>query len=167
MRYFVLFVLPVMAIFLQSTLFGFYNINGVVPDLVLIFVIFFALFNGAEKGAVYGYLCGLLEDLFLGRFVGFNALSKALTAYIAGRLQGNVFKENIMVGALGVFLATILNGLFLFLLSFIGPIFLNIDFNMLKMLLLQSLYNLFLAVPVYIWYYNASNSGVLRHGGER
>lgn len=167
MKYFVLLILPIMALFLQSTFFSFYSINGIIPDLVLIFVVFFALFNGAEKGAVYGYLCGLLEDLFLGRLIGMNALAKALTAYVVGRLQSNVFKENLVVGVLGVFLATLMNIFFLFILSFAKFSAFHFDLNILKVLLFQSLYNLFLAVPIYTWYYNASHTGVLRHGGER
>lgn len=167
MRYFVLTILPVMALFLQSTFFGFYSISGVIPDLVLILVVFFALFNGPVQGAIYGYLCGLLEDLFLGRLIGVNALSKALTAYIIGRLQGNVFKENLLVGVLGVLLATFINSFFVLVLSFAALDGFPLDFDIFKITAFQIVYNLFLAVPVYVWYYNAAHFGVLKQGGDR
>ena len=107
MRILVLILLPWLAIFLQSTIFSFYTIKGTTPDLVLVFVTFFALFNTAKKGSGYAFFCGLLEDLYMGRFIGLNALSKGLTAYIVGKVQGNVFKENIFVGVLGVLVAMI------------------------------------------------------------
>ena len=66
--------------------------------MVLVLVIFYAIFNGANRGTVYGVMCGLLEDLYMGRFIGINAISKGVTAYVIGRLQGNVFKENLMIG---------------------------------------------------------------------
>lgn len=162
MRILVLILLPWLAIFLQSTIFSFYNIKGTTPDLVLVFVTFFALFNTAEKGSGYAFLCGLLEDLYMGRFIGLNALSKGLTAYIVGRVQGNVFKENIFVGVLGVLVATALNSLFLFLISIMVFDVFHIDTGMLSHILYQVIYNVIVAIPLYIWYYNSSNKGVLR-----
>ena len=114
MRYLMLFFLPVMALFLQSTLFGVYSIKNTLPDLLLVFVIFYALLSDARNAAKYGFFCGLLEDLLLGRFIGMNALSKGLTAYIIGVLQGSVFNENLAVGMLSVLLGTLLNYFFVY-----------------------------------------------------
>jgi len=162
LRILVLVLLPWLAIFLQSTIFSFYNIKGTTPDLVLVFVTFFALFNSAKKGSGYAFFCGLLEDLYMGRFIGLNALSKGLTAYIVGKVQGNVFKENIFVGVLGVLVATVLNSLFLFLISIMVFDVFHIDTGMLYHILYQAVYNTIVAIPLYVWYYNSSNSGVLR-----
>ena len=59
---------------------------------------------GRGLGTIYGLLCGSLEDLYLGRFIGVNALSKAFTAYLVGHFQDRVFKENILVALIAVFL---------------------------------------------------------------
>jgi len=162
LRVLVLILLPWLAIFLQSTVFSFYSIKGTTPDLVLVFVTFFALFNTAKKGSGYAFFCGLLEDLYMGRFIGLNALSKGLTAYIVGKVQGNVFKENIFVGVLGVLVATALNFLFLFLISIMVFDVFHIDAGILDHILYQAIYNAIVAVPLYVWYYNSSNSGVLK-----
>lgn len=165
MRILVLIILPFMAIFLQSTLFSVYTIKGTAPDLVLVFVTFFALFNRVEKGTAYAFACGLLEDLYMGRFIGLNALSKCLTAYIIGKAQGNVFKENIFVGLLSVLIATFLNSLFLFLLSVMVFEVFHVDAGMLNSIFYQAAYNAVVAVPLYIWYYNSAKSGVLKTTG--
>ncbi|NLW90706.1 MAG: rod shape-determining protein MreD [Syntrophomonadaceae bacterium] len=165
-RIFILILLPWLAIFLQSTVFSTYSIKGTVPDLVLIFVAFFALLNRVREGTVYGFLCGLLEDLVLGRFIGMNALAKGLTAYILGKLQGNVFQENILVGAFCVFLATCINALCIFLMSLVFlPVF-HVDMGLVAAIIYQIVYNIALAVPLYLWYYDSSNYGRLRHYGE-
>ncbi|MEN6326857.1 MAG: rod shape-determining protein MreD [Syntrophomonas sp.] len=165
MRYLMLVVLPVLSIFLQSTLFSSYSIKGNIPDVVLIFVVFFALLNNANRSAGYGFLCGLLEDLYMGRFIGINALSKALTAYAIGRLQGNVFKENILVGVIAVLIGTIINSLLLLVISWSVSDIYNVDFGLFISIILQCVYNLIIAVPAYVWYYNSSHHGWLRKTG--
>jgi len=102
----------------------------------------------------------------MGRFIGLNALSKGLTAYIVGKVQGNVFKENIFVGILGVLVATVLNSLFLFLISIMVFDVFHIDTGMLHHVLYQAVYNIIVAIPLYIWYYNSSSKGLLRTRGE-
>lgn len=167
MRYVVLFLLPFTAIFFQSTIVNAYSIQNALPDLVLIFVVFYALMNQAGKSAVYGFLCGLLEDLFLGRFIGMNALAKGITGFILGKLQGHVFKENLLVGITAVLLGTIINSLLLFLLSIVVFEVFNINLNLVTTILLQGLYNVLLSAPFYVWYYNSSRDGWLRANGER
>lgn len=164
LRILILALLPFLAIFLQSTVLSFYLFKDTVPDLVLIFVIFFALLNGTKKGSVYGVLCGLLEDLYLGRFIGINAISKGFTAFIIGKLQGNVFKDNILVGAIGVIVGTLINAGILFILAFITFDFFNVDSYIFIHVLYQTVYNTTIAIPLYLWYYRSSSRGLLRSG---
>lgn len=166
MRYFVLCLLPFLAIFLQSTFFSFYSINGALPDLVLIFVLFYAFLHGDKKGAGYGFLCGLFEDLYMGRFIGTNALSKALTAYLIGHLQLRLFNDNILVAMVVIFLGTILNSIFMLTLSWITFGSYNLHSTYFVIVVFQTIYNLLLTVPLYIWYYNSSQQGVLRVTGD-
>ena len=102
----------------------------------------------------------------MGRFIGLNALSKGLTAYIVGRVQGNVFKENLFVGVFAVLIATALNYLFLFLISIVVFDVFHIDTGMLHHILYQAVYNTIVAIPLYIWYFYSSNRGVLRTSGR-
>lgn len=162
MRYVMLTLLPFLAIFLQSTIFSNYSINGTVPDVVLIFVTFYALLNGPNKGTFYGIACGLLEDLYLGRFVGIDAISKGLVAYFIGKLQGNVFKENILVAVMVVVLATVLNAGLVSLVMAISMQVFYIDLLVAKSIVYQVLYNGALTAPLYIWYYNSSRNGWLK-----
>lgn len=135
--------------------------------MVLVFVIFYALLNGGNKGALYGAFCGLLEDLYMGRFIGMNVISKALTAYIVGRLQGRVFEENVAVGLIGVILGSLINAALLFILAFLFfPIF-HIDQTIVSNIFYQACYNILITTPIYIWYYQSSKRGLLKETGER
>jgi len=162
LRYFLLFLIPFLSIFLESTLFARFTLRGVVPDLILIFVVFFAIINGSRTGFGYGFLCGLFEDLYLGRFIGMNALAKGLSAYLIGKLEVNVFKDNLMVGFGGVLLATVFNSILMLLLALITMPDLAIDKFILLDLSGQLVYNGLLSIPFYIWYYRAARNGLLK-----
>lgn len=167
MRYFILALMPFLALFLQTTIFRSLSIQGAVPDMVLVLVIFYAIFNGANKGTVYGVMCGLLEDLYVGRFIGINSISKGITAFIIGRLQGNVFKENIMVGILGVIGGTFINSVLLFILSLISFEVFNLDNSIFMNLFYEGVYNTLIGIPIYIWYYRSNTRGLLKKAGKR
>jgi rod shape-determining protein MreD len=160
MRYIILAFLPFLAVFLQSTFFNQFSIKGSIPDLVLIFVVYHALFAGARKGTIYGMLCGLLEDLYVGRLIGVNVLTKGLIGYIMGKAQGNVFKENLLVGIMAVLVGTLINSLAVVVLLVINGRMLGIE--VIYSILYQAFYNLLLAGPIYLWYYYSTYNGWLR-----
>ena len=135
--------------------------------MVLIFVVFFAIINGSRKGFSYGFLCGLFEDLYVGRFIGMNALSLGLTALVIGKLQVNVFKDNLLVGFGGVVLATVINSIMMLLFAMISMPHLIFDKYMLMDLSGQLVYNGLLSIPLYIWYYRSARSGWLRVSKHR
>lgn len=162
MRILLLIVIPYLSIFLESTLFSRYSLRGTVPDLVLIIVTFYALLNGRKAGFSYGFVCGLFEDLYLGRFIGMNALAKGLTGYVVGKLEVNVFKDNILVGFGGVIFSTVLNSTLMLLLAQIGHPHLVIDRSFLINLSGQVVYNGLLSIPFYVWYYRISKSDSIK-----
>lgn len=137
------------------------------PDLLLIIVTFFALINEKDKAPVYGFFCGLLEDLYLGRFIGMNALAKCLTGFAVSKWRGNVFRENVIVGMITVMLATVFNSIIIGLLNLIRIYSFNWDAGLLLMIAIQLIYNGVLSGPLYIWYYHSSRHGLLRFTGER
>jgi rod shape-determining protein MreD len=160
MRYIILAFLPLLSVFLQSTFFNHFSIKGSIPDLVLIFVVYHALFSGERQGTIYGMLCGLLEDLYMGRFIGVNVLAKGLTGYIMGKAQGNVFRENLLVGISAVVVGTLINSLAVVILLMINGSMLGAE--VIYSILYQALYNLLLAAPLYLWYYYSTYNGWLR-----
>lgn len=162
MRIFMLILLPFLSLFIQSTFFSFYSIKGAVPDVLLIFVVFYALLNKSPQATFYGFLCGLLEDLYIGSMIGSNALAKGFTAYVISRLQVQVFKENLLVGILGVFIGTIINIALMVVISLAVQKSMVLDMALLVSIGFQLIYNTFLSAPTYLIYYNSSRSGWLK-----
>ena len=92
------------------------------PDLILMLVIFFALLNGIRPGVIFGAVAGLVQDLVFGRFLGLNSLALAITALPVGYLESKVFKENLLVPILVVFLASILHAVLIYSLQYLAGV---------------------------------------------
>ncbi len=77
-----------LGLLLQTSLFGAFAWDGVVPDLVLLVVVAAGLVHGPELGLVVGFGAGLLLDLAppADHYAGRWALALLLVGYVAGRL---------------------------------------------------------------------------------
>ncbi|MGI6412953.1 MAG: rod shape-determining protein MreD [Syntrophomonadaceae bacterium] len=162
MRYIMLAFFPILSIFMQSIFFNSFRLGPAIPDLMLIFIIVFALHAQAKQGAVYGLLGGLVEDLYIGSFIGVNALSKAITAYIIGSFQTRLFKENLMVGVFGIVAGTLINSFLVIGLTSINGGAFTLEIDLAIGILCQVAYNVLLTIPIYIVYYHLLNTGFFR-----
>ena len=64
--------------FLQSNLFTWFKIAGVMPNLFVIFVLFIGLYANKFMGPMYGVCFGLLIDFFIGKKIGITAIMLGL-----------------------------------------------------------------------------------------
>ena len=93
------------------------SVAGATPDFLLLLAVFHAMFSGAFAGGISGFLIGLAEDLFYGRFIGLNALSKGVVCLLCGTLSKSIFKENMWVPVINVLIASLLNNALIFILG--------------------------------------------------
>lgn len=166
MRYLLLALLPGLALYLQSTLFQHVKVNGVLPDIVLIFTVFFALMNGGIRGGIYGICCGLLEDLYVGRMIGINVLCKGLIGYLLGKTNPQINPESPWIGPLEVLAGGILNAV---LFGFFIAVFDIYTADMkwvLEVFLIQIAYQVMLSIPLYLWYHHSHTQGWLKPAEE-
>lgn len=82
---------------LQSTLLGYAAVCGVIPNLLLVFVVIMAFFRGSIEGACIGFFCGLAQDLATGKILGFYTLIGLYTCFIVGSLNKRLYRENLLV----------------------------------------------------------------------
>ena len=148
------------SLILQSTFISVLPIK-IKPDLVFVMVVLFALLNGVRDGMVVGGLAGLLQDILRGRLIGMNLLALALTSCIVGWLENKIYKENIMVPVVVVFLATLLHGVLMMLLAWIAGLD-NPWQTGLRIGSIEALYNIFLVPLIYGKFLISTNRGALR-----
>jgi rod shape-determining protein MreD len=124
--------------------------GGLVPDLVLVFVICHALLNGPEKGFLFGAVAGLFLDLLSGGLIGLEMLTKTGAGYLAGFLEKNIFKESLFIPALNVFGGTILIESIHLVLQMIFNANYHLGWTLLQAVLPLAFYNALCAPAVHL-----------------
>lgn len=83
-RLIVTFIELIFCFLLQTSLFSFLRISGVVPNCLLILVITVAYTKGQIPALFTGFFAGLLLDLCFSETVGFCAILYMVIAFLAG-----------------------------------------------------------------------------------
>ena len=134
---------------LQANFFSWFNIASIMPNLFIILVLFIGLFTNKTMGTAYGVIVGLFLDLVIGQKVGINAVSLGLIGFLAAVFDKNFSKDSRMTIMLMVLVATIVTESLNYLLNYI---FLNINveiLNFIKILSIETVYNLILTIIIY------------------
>ncbi len=148
------------SLIIQSTFISVLPIK-IKPDLVLVLVILYALLNGAQGGLAAGAFMGLLQDLLRGRLFGMNLLALAFTAWAIGWLENKIYKENLLVPIVVVFLASLLHGLLMMCFGWIAG--LNNPWQTgAQTAIFEALFNIFLVPPIYGKFLYSTKHGLLR-----
>ncbi|HBC91773.1 MAG TPA: rod shape-determining protein MreD [Pelotomaculum sp.] len=92
-----LLILLLATLLLQTSVLEVVSVAGVKPDLIMLIVVLNGFLLGPREGAFLGYISGIVEDLFLGEYIGLNAISKMAAGYLAGVAGERLYKENMLV----------------------------------------------------------------------
>jgi len=74
----------------QAAIVPFITVNGIYPDLLIIFLVYLSLRKGQVFGTVSGFVIGFFFDIFTGGMLGAAMFSKTLAGFTAGYF----FNEN-------------------------------------------------------------------------
>ena len=131
------------ALVVQTTLFGRLTIAGVTPDVVLIAVLLFAVRSRSEAAIVFAFISGLVFDALSVTALGLRAGIYAAVAFIAIRTIERMDSNPFSVAAWVAMLT--LAGVVLFLV--VGTIFGQVNMNAgeaMRRVILVPIYNLVL-----------------------
>ena len=140
----VLIIVFFILFFLQVNLFSSFTIAGISPNLFVIYVLFVALFSNQFLGISLGVIFGLILDFVYGRVIGTTAVMLCIIGYLGSYFDKNFSKENKLTIILMVAGATLI---YEFGLYFLNSIILEFDreyFAFLKIVLVETLYNILL-----------------------
>jgi rod shape-determining protein MreD len=76
--------LSIVLLLLQAKTMTFLTLEGITPDLLVIWVVILALKEGQLAAMPWGFGIGLAFDLATGSFLGLSALTKTIAAFSAG-----------------------------------------------------------------------------------
>lgn len=134
---------------LQSNLFNWFKIAGVMPNLFIIYILFIGLYANKTTGITYGIIIGLLLDLFIGKKVGITAIMLGVVAIIGVIFDRNFSKENRVTLIIMVLVSTIAFEVGSYVLAyFIYNNYIQL-WPFIQILLIECVYNALLTIILY------------------
>ena len=135
--------------FLQTNFFTWFTIGGIMPNLLVIFVLFIGLFVGKKVGFILGIIFGFLVDLLIGKNIGISAFLLGFLGIFAEYLDKSFSKDSritiIMIVSSGTAIFEI--GYYIFRILKYGAILEILPF--IKILLLEIFFNIILTIIIY------------------
>ncbi len=104
---------------IETTWLGVVQVQGVLPNLVLLLVVYFALTEGQERAMFTGLLGGVFQDIAANTSLGHHILCYVIVGYSVGRLSTRLVTEHPAVKAGVVFCASLLNGIVYTLIQYV------------------------------------------------
>ncbi len=104
----------------QFVLIPFVSIQGVIPNLVVIYVVLFSLKHGQFNGTLFGFVIGFFFDLFSSGLIGCAMLSLTISGFVAGYFYKDDYFEIISNIKLFVLVVFISASMFFILYSLFG-----------------------------------------------
>lgn len=138
-------------IVLESTIINRFTVFGVVPNLTLILIIIVALSRGKRIGSITGLFSGLIIDILFSPAIGINALIYFFIGYLVGMLEQKFSKDNILMPILMTISFTVFYHVTYLLLMFFLNQRVSIDGVLRNKLLIEIVYNSILMIPLYKW----------------
>ena len=146
--FFYLISVPLLLL-LQSSLFGYFEIADVVPNLLLIMTASVATIEGSLDGCMVGFYCGILMDLAYGPILGMHALGYLLIGYLAGITNRMFYREDITFPLLIVAGSDLAYGVYMFLAGFLIRGRLHFASYLVRIILPEIVYTVIIAVFLY------------------
>ncbi|OIO93712.1 MAG: rod shape-determining protein MreD [Armatimonadetes bacterium CG2_30_59_28] len=97
----------VAGVLLQTTWAHYWKVLGVYPDLYIVLSVCAGLTLGTRRAAMVGMLLGYVEGIMLGQSIGSYAVSRAVVAVLAGAAETRVYRDNVWVSVIAVFVGTL------------------------------------------------------------
>jgi rod shape-determining protein MreD len=141
-------ILVFAALVLQVTLFPAHVADPFKPNILIIFVVYMGLREGVAWG-VLAYALGLVHDSFSGLYLGLNGFSYLIIFLGLSMVADRLFTDRRSLMILGVFSATIVNGLLNLLLLFLFSAAQGIYATLLESLVPQALVNALAASVIF------------------
>ena len=91
-------ILCILVCFLiQTSVFPYFSMAGIVPNVMLILVVSYAYIIGQKEGMLLGFFVGFLMDLFSGDLIGSYALFYTYIGYFSGFFHFIYYTEIIIL----------------------------------------------------------------------
>ena len=114
MKYVRNLLIVLLALILQSTLFGRYPVAGIRPDLLMLALLVLVNLSGPVEIILYGFLLGFLQDVYTPENLGLNAFTMSVMAYLLDKVKEKLTFEQFPVKIATAFVACLVHDILYF-----------------------------------------------------
>lgn len=97
MRKWLIAVMVVIALYLDSTFFNIVNLYGIRPDVTVALVVSLGVLIGGAPSAAIGFGVGFIIDLFFNKVVGLSSIAYISAAAVAGIFFKKFYADNLII----------------------------------------------------------------------
>ncbi|MCM1494214.1 MAG: rod shape-determining protein MreD [Bacteroides sp.] len=150
MRRFIIQLLIILICFLlQTSLFRYLDLAGIVPNLLLIPTMAFGMMRGRKEGMLVGFFSGLLLDLFYGSMIGPYALLYMYLGYINGFFHRVYYMEDILLPMLMAGANDLIYNIIVYIFAYLLRNRLDIGFYLIHVILPEMVYTMIMTLFIY------------------
>lgn len=150
-------IILLLFIILDNALIPFFSIKGIFPSLVFVFSICYSIINGYWEAFFIGISAGVLQDIYFVNAFGINSLTNMLICILAAEVGRNIFKDKIFIPVLTTFVLSIMKNVLIFIVFYILKVGV---YN--RTILYSSIYNMVIAIPMYIFVLHLSSKNYMK-----
>jgi rod shape-determining protein MreD len=140
-----LLLLFILSIILQAAFFPDHLADPFKPDLLIIFVVYMGFRGSIRWGGIGSFMLGLVQDSLSGLYFGLSGFSFLLIFIILKAVSHRLYTDSRWLMVIGVFLASIMNGMLDILLLAVFSVADGIYTTILSNILPHSIMNAILA----------------------
>ncbi len=148
-RIIVILLEMILCFLLQTSVFSFFRISGVVPDCLLVLIMTVAYTRGQISALFVGFFSGLFLDLCFSETVGFCSILYMTVAFLAGYTNKIYDERDYLVPGLLGFVGELLYSFLYYLLFFLLRGRLELSTYFVYTILPRSLYTVLLTFILY------------------
>lgn len=143
------FFFVILLLLLQTTLMQYATIHGVLPNLLVVFIISAALLRGNVEGGVVGLFAGLAADMMFGSVFGFYALFGLYLGITVGSLNKRMYRDNLLIVVFFTFIYSIAYESVIFIVNNVMSADMNFLYAFTIIILPEAVYNSAIAVLLF------------------
>ena len=148
-RVIIYFIEIIICFVLQSSLYQFFSLARVMPNLLLILVVSNAYMRGRMAGMVLGFFSGLLIDILFGNIIGVYAMLMLLIGYVVGFANKIYSKDDFTLPLIFIALANLVYQFLYFIFEFLLRGKLNFFYYFRVLILPEIIYTVAAATIMY------------------
>ena len=143
------FVIIFICFLLQCTVFKWWSLGGISPNLLLIVTASCGFMLGDVAGLVTGLLCGIFVDIFFGDYIGFYGLVYMYIGFLDGKFSKIFYPEDIKLPLFLIFLSDVSFGMLCYVFLYLLQGKFELTYYFMKIILPESIYTILVSIVFY------------------